>query len=156
MNLPYEHTLARGWKRGLGILLVAAFLAGCAGDEREGGDGAPSADDAEKEEVLEAYAEFQSVILLVDAKGWCDLLAAERLREVEEQPQGHVDCETAASLALGSFSDEEREAVRSAQDKSGLDDVEIDGKEATVTTPSGNEVPFRLEDGEWKLDLELT
>jgi hypothetical protein len=50
MNLRYEHTLARGWKRGLGIALVAVFLGGCGGGEDgQPGGGEEAAAAAEKE-----------------------------------------------------------------------------------------------------------
>jgi hypothetical protein len=133
------------------LALAAVGFSGCGGSENESPASAEGT--AEEEAVLEVYADYQEAILLVDADMFCEILTTGAKDQLLDQPSGRVDCETAASLALSSFSDEDRETVRSAQGKSGVDDVVVDGRSATVTTPSGNEVPFESENGEWRLDL---
>jgi hypothetical protein len=137
---------------GLIPLALCGVAMGCG--ESDGGS-APTESSAHERAVLEVYADFQKAILLVDADTFCGILTNARVEEIERQEDVRVECETAAALGLGSFSDEDREAVRSAQGKSGPDDVEIDGDRAVVTTPSGNEVEFRRERDEWRLDLPI-
>ena len=134
------------------VLSLCAVVAGCGGEsvDPKGTEGAEN-----EEAVLKVYANFQEAILFADGELLCDILANDRVQDVERQDDVSVDCATAASLGLGSFTDEEREAVRSAQGKSDTNDVEIDGGNAGVTTPSGNEVQFVKEGGNWKLDLPI-
>jgi hypothetical protein len=129
--------------RALFLLLAASWVAGCGEDEGSGTAAPADGSNAEAQEILEVYAEFQEAVLLLDGKGFCDILARDRLEELESQGGIKVECETAASLGFGSLSDEDREAVRSAQDKSDEDDVDIDSSTATVTTPQRQRGPLR-------------
>ena len=150
--LSCDSLVSRDVKTAVGILLVAGFLGGCGGDSDESSSERSIDGSADEQEILRVYNRFQRAIIWADGIRFCSMLTRERVAGIEANAS---NCPAAAGLGLRSIPQDNLDLVRSTQGEADPDDVDIDGDRATVISPSGDEVSFKRQDGEWRLSIPI-
>ena len=137
----------------LAALLAAGCLlfAGC-GDDDDGGDGGGGGSGGDETAVQQGLTDYAEAFGAGDAAAACEGMTDTAQKEAEDTIPGASDCESAHEFVLNAVGDKKGDL---ADQLDGVNfEVEIDGENATMTSPKApdKKIKMRRVGDEWKLD----